>query len=517
MRSRQRLVSWLMGGALLTQGGLLSVACANGGDTESGPLGVGASSGAAGSGGAAGTGGGDGGGGGEIGGGQAIHVSPLGNDNADGKTPNTAVLSIGEGIQRALGCGSKPCEIHLMVGTYNEQVTLADGVKIVGGYGAGFVGQDAAKNPVIITSTEPKTVIADGLAAPTSLKDLTIEGADLSERSDGSSSYGIWVRASGDALSLANITVRGGKGAAGALGSPGTLTSCSALGGEGGVVDDCSSSAGSPGDADGDPVSGGEGGLDGDDNCPSACPSVGNDGVSGGSSGKDGGDGSAGLPGRISSDGLGAFNAQGEWFGALGAAGERGKHGTGGGGGGAGGTKRFVACFGCSTLRGGIGGKGGDAGCAGGGGAAGGTGGGSFAIALIDSNLNLVSGFIAGGRAGNGARGGDGADGAMGGMGIGGADGSSQKCGVIGYSSAGGAAGGDGGKGGSGGGGAGGTGGVSIGIALIGKSVVTQGEDVTIDRGTPGSGGPGGQGGNDAQPGIKGEVWGSKVFGLTAP
>lgn len=506
-----------MGGALLAHGALLSAACADGGDTETGPLSAGGSAGVAGAGGAAGTGnGGNGGSGGEVAGGQVIHVSPLGNDNADGKTPGTAVLTISEGIQRAVGCGSKPCEIHLMVGTYNEQVTLADGVKIVGGYGPGFVGQDAANNPVVITSSEPKTVIADGLTKPTSLESLTVEGADLSERTDGSSSYGIWVRASGDALTLVNTTVRGGKGALGVEGSVGAVTTCSALGGEGGVVADCSSSDGSPGDADGDPVSGGEGGPGGNDNCPSACPSVGSDGISGGGSGSDGGDGAAGLPGGISSDALGAFSAEGEWVGARGATGERGKHGTGGGGGGAGGTKRFRACFGCGTLLGGVGGKGGDGGCAGGGGTAGSVGGGSFAIVLIDSNLELASGFIAGGRAGDGGRGGDGADGALGATGVGGEDASSQKCGAITYHSGGGAVGGDGGAGGPGGGGAGGNGGVSIGIALIGKSVVTQGDGVIIDRGTPGNGGPGGQGGNDAQPGIKGEVWGSKTFDLAA-
>ncbi|MCB9606357.1 MAG: hypothetical protein H6716_07190 [Polyangiaceae bacterium] len=509
------LATWLVSLAVLAQGAALSAACADGGAIEQ-SVGSGGDGGTGGVGGTSGSSG-SGGQGGEIGGAQVIHVSPLGNDNADGKTPDSAVQTINEGIQRAVGCGTKPCDIHVMKGTYEEQVTLADGVHIKGGYGAGFKGQDTAANPVVITSTEAKTIIAEGLTKDTSLESLTVRGADLSELTDGSSSYAVWVHASGDALNIVDARVEGGKAAAGADGAQGEVVACSALGGTGGVVADCSSGPGEPGDADGDPTSGGEGGPDGSDNCPSACPLTGSDGVSGGTTGKDGGDGANGLPGGISMDALGAFTDLGIWQGTLGSAGERGKHGTGGGGGGAGGTKRFRACFGCGTLLGGPGGKGGDGGCGGDGGAPGGVGGGAFGIVLIDSNLKLEGSYVSGGLAGNGGKGGDGAIGATGAMGAGGEDGGSQKCGAINYSSAGGAAGGNGGKGGAGGGGAGGNGGVSIAIALIGKAVVTEGDGVIIDRGTSGNGGPGGQGGNDAQPGIKGETWGSKEFLLAMP
>ncbi|MCA9630880.1 MAG: hypothetical protein KC766_24610 [Myxococcales bacterium] len=501
--------------ALLAQGAALTAACADGGGVDSA-----LANGGSGSGGTAGTGGtgsaGTGGEGGEVGGAKVIHVSPLGNDNRDGRTPDTAVQTISEGIQRAVGCGAKPCDIHVMQGTYQEQVTLPDGIHIIGGYGAGFKSRDAA-NQVVITSGEARTIIAEGLTRPTSLESLTVKGADLSELDDGSSTYAIWVKDSADALSLIDARVEGGKAAAGAEGAVGSEITCSALGGSGGTVDDCGSTAGEPGDADGDPTSGGAGGPDGSDNCPNACPLTGSDGVSGGKTGDDGGDGANGLPGGISMDGLGVFSAGGDWQGSPGGAGERGKHGTGGGGGGAGGTKRFRACGGCGTLLGGPGGKGGDGGCGGGGGEAGGIGGGAFGIVLIESGLSLDHTYVSGGLAGKGGRGGDGLSGGMGAMGAGGDDGNSQKCGLINYSSAGGAAGGDGGDGGDGGGGAGGNGGVSIAIALIGKSVVSEGEDVIIDRGTPGEGGPGGQGGNDAQPGIKGEVWGSKEFPLAIP
>ncbi|MGE0324235.1 MAG: hypothetical protein AB7S68_18110 [Polyangiaceae bacterium] len=509
------LATWLVSFAVLAQGAALSAACADGGAIDQ-TVGGGGNAGTGGAGGASGSSG-SGGQGGEIGGAQVIHVSPLGNDNADGKTPDSAVQTINEGIQRAVGCGTKPCDIHVMKGTYEEQVTLADGIHIIGGYAAGFKARDTAANPVVITSTEAKTVVAEGLTKATSLESLTVRGADLSELADGSSSYAVWVHASGDALSIIDARVEGGKAAAGADGAAGGELSCSALGGAGGVVADCSSGPGEPGDADGDPTSGGGGGPDGSDNCPSACPLVGGDGVSGGTTGDDGGNGANGLPGGISMDALGVFTAMGTWQGAPGSAGERGKHGTGGGGGGAGGTKRFRACFGCGTLLGGPGGKGGDAGCGGGGGEAGGVGGGAFGVVLIDSNLSLDKTYVSGGVAGKGGRGGDGATGGTGVMGVGGDDGGSQQCGAITYFSAGGGNGGNGGNGGAGGGGAGGNGGVSIAIALIGKAVVSEGEGVIIDRGTSGVGGPGGQGGNDAQPGIKGEAWGSKEFTIAMP
>lgn len=511
------LATWLVSLAVLAQGAALSAACADGGAIDQ-TVGAGGSDagGTGGTGGSAGSSG-SGGQGGEIGGGQVIHVSPQGNDNADGKSPDTAVQTVNEGIQRAVGCGVKPCEIHLMKGTYEEQVTLSDGLHIVGGFGAGFQGHDPSANPVVITSTESKTILAEGLTRATTLESLTVRGADLSELSDGSSTYALWVKDSADALNLVDVRVEGGKAAAGVDGDAGGEVTCSALGGAGGVVGDCSSGPGEPGDADGDPTSGGGGGPDGSDNCPSACPLVGGDGVSGGTTGDDGGAGANGLPGGISMDGLGAFSLAGDWLGSQGSAGERGKHGTGGGGGGAGGTKRFRACFGCGTLLGGPGGKGGDAGCGGGGGGPGGVGGGAFGVVLIDSNLSLEGTYVSGGIAGKGGRGGDGASGGTGMLGAGGDDGGSQQCGAITYYSAGGGNGGNGGDGGAGGGGAGGNGGVSIAIALIGKSVVSEGEGVIIDRGTAGAGGPGGQGGNDAQPGIKGELWGSKQFTLAMP
>ncbi len=434
----------------------------------------------------------------------AIFVSKTGNDTFDGRSPESALLTINTGLTKSRSCEPGPCTVRISVGEYVEQVVLFDGAQLRGGYSADFSDHNPAAWPVVVSSEQTRTVIGDALTRATQLDSLTIRGADLSATADGRSSYAVWLRGATN-VRISNTIIEGGNAAPGADGNHGDVMACDARGGTGGGAYDCGSNGGGTGEAGIDTASAGGGGGGGSNNCPSACPLVGSDGISSGSDGTNGGDGASGVAGDVAANNVGEF-VDGLWQGAGGHPGTRGQHGTGGGGGGSGGSKKFAACFGCGTLVGGRGGDGASGGCAGQGGEAGQPGGSSFGLVLIDSNLEIANVTITAGDAGKGGDGGNGHLGAPGGN-----DGSvgrqprnSQQCGLINYHSGAGGYGGSGGKGGAGGGGAGGVGGVSIGVALIGEVTLDSTEASTIAQGAPGPGGMGGTGGDVAGNGREG-------------
>lgn len=436
-----------------------------------------------------------------------VYVSITGNDEADGESPAAAFASIQRGIDRALTCEPEPCTVHISGGEFVGALTLGSGVGLRGGYRPDFQKRQLDTEITTIRAQEVRTVIADGLTAPTTVDGVHVRGADFSELVDGQSNYALWVRDSGELLRIINGTVIGGTAANGAHGAGGEARECEARGGAGGQAYDCGGVVGQAGEADGDELHGGAGGGFGDSNCPNACPLVGADGISDGQPGADGVDGADGQSGASGRDPIGRFVA-GAWMGDEGEGGRRGYNGTGGGGGGSGGSKRFRACFGCDTLFGGRGGDGAPGGCGATGGQPGGAGGSSFGLVLIDSRVALHNVTIQGGVAGQGGRGGDGhpggtgaSDGSIGQQGRG-----SQQCGAITYYAGAGGTGGAGGDGGHGGGGAGGIGGISVGIALVGDAGTIDGDDITVEAGEPGRSGYGGFGGatngEDGLPGI---------------
>jgi hypothetical protein len=433
----------------------------------------------------------------------AIYVSAAGDDNASGESAEAAVKTIPTGVLRALGCTPTPCPVRIAEGTYDGVIELVAGVHLEGGWAEGFAERDPAAHEVVITSTEPRTIVGVDLLAETRLDGLTIRGASFDALSDGRSTYAVWLHGCRDTLAITNSRIVAGDAANGADGAAGEPSSCLAAGGQGGTSFDCGGSSGGSGDAAGDTLAGGAGGPGGSSNCPFACPLVGSDGISDGTQGSPGGGGEDGQAGLVADQREGEF-VEGEWKAAEGQPGQRGKNGTGGGGGGSGGAKRFAACFGCGTLLGGKGGDGGLGGCGGGGGLPGQPGGGSFGMVLWQSSIALDAVTVEGGVGGRGGLGGDGALGSPGETGHDPDGAGYQKCGLIDYYSGGGGRGGDGGLGGRGGGGAGGIGGVSVGIALIGDSTLADPSTVTIIVGEPGVGGAGGLGGAAAQPGYDG-------------
>jgi hypothetical protein len=433
-----------------------------------------------------------------------IYVATTGSDTAAGTSPTTPVQTIQAGLDLAAACPGAPCVVLVAAGTYPQSLQLRDGVSLYGQYAPDFSAR-AAANGVTVTSSDAETVVANGLTKATTVDGVTIQGASFST-TDGRSTYAVWVHASRSALFLSNDAIVGGVAAAGAPGAPGGALTCDSTGGAGGTSDDCDSNPGGSGSASGDPANAGDGGGGGSCNCPDACPLVNSDGVSSGTPGAPGGAGASGAGGDAAPDIFGAFSG-GLWTGAAGGAGARGMHGTGGGGGGSGGTKRFVACFGCSTLLGGNGTAGGAGGCAGAGGGPGGAGGGSFAL-VVDSNVTLSNVTVTGGTGGAGGAGGAGAPGQPGIVPDAEAPGAAaeQECGLIDYESGAGATGGAGGAGGSGGGGAGGVGGPSVAAVTTNGGQITQYGATTFTAGTPGAGGAGGGGASVGAVGLTGGV-----------
>jgi hypothetical protein len=327
-----------------------------------------------------------------------VYVSVLGSDGNSGRSPDQPLRHLRLAIEKAAACAPL-CEVVIAEGTYEESITLAAGVHVSGGFTNDFTSRDARIYPVAITSDQPRTVIADGLDVATALDGVTIRGADYRQDIDGASTYGLWVRASGDFLTLRRVNVEGGRAGRGRDGENGSLQACDAPGGSGAEAYDCGANGGALGSSGGDPTFGGEGGGGGSSYCVNACPAVNGDGISDGEDGKNGGKGRDGVEGAAANDADGGFEGD-LWVGAAGTSGERGLHGTGGGGAGSGGTKRIRACFGCGSLIGGRGGDGGRGGCGGNGGESGGAGGGSFAVVIIGSTVKAEQVAITGGVGG---------------------------------------------------------------------------------------------------------------------
>ncbi|PJB37888.1 MAG: hypothetical protein CO108_20130 [Deltaproteobacteria bacterium CG_4_9_14_3_um_filter_63_12] len=448
---------------------------------------------------------------------------------------------------------NKHTAILVAAGTYYENVRVASGVGLYGGYNADFSVRDVVLYPTWIRGQEPNpldvnhhvgTVSIAPITVRTVLAGFMIEGYDVHyDPASGLSapaSYAVAIEGAGDTLEVANnliVAGRGGdgiagnRGEAGANGQPGgrgndskecLSADCSGelrAGGAGGTNSVCSSAAGHAG-ADGRPPTDGgrqafqTGGIDGrggydnyyehnddpsqDKLCKYDCVEGSGTGETNGQDAASGPNGTAGAGGAGCTSGFGSVQS-GRWVSGSSTAGAAGTAGGGGGGGGAGGgVKNNNEFTGCTVNRpvgdiGGTGGGGGAGGCSARGGASGGGGGASIAVFIVPSGSMpaLHSNRI---RRGFGGAGGDGGGGGQGGLGAqGGAGGDivwPAWCGGEG------GRGGRGGDGGAGGGGGGGCGGPSFGVAGVGISSASYTSKNTFETpGTDQTGGPGGNGG----------------------
>lgn len=431
-----------------------------------------------------------------------IFVSAIDGNDVAGCGPNclNPCASIQYGILRAQNDSRQA--VYVADGIYAEQITLADGIHLRGGFDpCTWSRQLYTTNTIIIgtnTGLHKKAIIANNLTQNTIVEGFVIYGQN--NFSASGNSYAFYVLNSPDLAILNNwiIAGDGGKGANGTKGADGANGTngsngidasdtgshpCndSKAGGTGGSQtcqgDDVSGGNGGsaicPPDANtqtsahdglagqpgmgaggGSGGSGGSGGYDYELHNDGTCYTFGN--PANGGDGTDGGNGSDGGSGMGASDSDGSISA-GEWIGQSGYSGGNGGPGGGGGGGGAGGGAEGA---GANDQLGGSGGGGGSGGCGGNGGTGGDAGGGSFAIFIIDGNAPTIqNNDIIFGNGGNGGSGGSGGVAGFGGSGsTGGAGGGDLYCTGKGGD------GGSGGDGGHGGGGGGGAGGVSIGI-----------------------------------------------------
>jgi len=426
----------------------------------------------------------------------AVFVSPSGNDGNPG-TMSRPFLTLGAAVSAAQTDGE---DVYAAIGTYAEELRVAPGVSVYGGYGPAW--QRTLALPTRITGVtdldgDTEGAVAAGVSTPTTLQLLSL--APATPTVPGASSYGL--RGSGSpGLALDHMTVTaaaGTRGAAGAVGSPGAaggnagrnnvprLGGTSPIGHQGGdggfEATDLGISAqdGADGElASADPFGrmGGPGGSAGESGNTHTAGGRGYDGDSGvfGPDPNRFADGSGGGTGN-------SVPGSGLWLGHAGQDGETGSDGHGGGGGGGGGADPCSLCF----DDGGQGGGGGGGGQGGGGGSGGGPGGGSFAIFLVDSPGAVVRDSTL--TAHNGGPGGPGGGGGLGGQGGapapgGPADGSDASDG---------GAGGRGGSGGRGGDGGGGAGGPSAAVVGLTSSAVVQ---TLLSHGAGGAGGAGGVG-----------------------
>ena len=417
----------------------------------------------------------------------AIFVSPSGDDANPGSRA-APKRTLADAIANAAGGR----DVYAAAGTYAEELHVADGVGVFGGYDE--VWKRSFSNETRITGAFLSEGSSEGAAAvdvtsSTSLQLLTLLPSAPSV--PGASSYGLrGIDSPG--LVLERVTAVAAPGAAGLGGGDGTKGDKGGKGldgdhfGIGGAspVDHPGGDGGwgnfSSGEAPGHP------GVAGRTWGPDAYGKHGGAGGDGGAFADPGGDGE---PGEAGDDGVAGTNGHGgdaanignaAWTSAPGHDGTRGSGGHGGGGGGGGGTED------CTCITGDVGGDGGGGG---GGGEGGGPGeggqggGGSFGIFLIDSlGATVRNSTVTAANGGAGGNGGDGADG-----GLGGPYGVGAK-----YEEHGGwgAHGGKGGSGGPGGHGGGGAGGPSVAIFGLPQSATP---GTSVSHGNGGLGGvPGG-------------------------
>jgi hypothetical protein len=428
----------------------------------------------------------------------AIFVDTVSGNDANPGTMGSPKGTIQAGITAAAAASPKK-DVYVSKGTYNEHVTMIDGVSLYGGYDASNAWARKLANITTVAST---TTI--GIDAVNLTKGFTIQFVTITSQSavggQGANSIGIRLVNDTGGATVQGCTINVGDGGTGVSpptpspGAPGPggngqspgISSCYSGGGGGASV-----SGGGHGGNSGGPGQGPSGGTPGGaGSAGNGCCVPGNGG--GGGNGGPGGPGANGNDSNVTAAQIGGLLGDGTYTTADGVGGQDGTAGSGGGGGGSGGGAGSGCPFSCGDDTSGFGGGGGAGGCGGQGGGKGGGGGGSFGIVIVGTGSTIDQNTIAAGRGGA-------ATGGRGGAGGGSAGGGAQGGGG-GGSAGGGGPGGNGGIGGGGGAGSGGTGGPSICVAYSGTVPTYSSGHCT--RG--GGGSAGGSGGGTAPNGLQG-------------
>jgi hypothetical protein len=410
-----------------------------------------------------------------------VFVSPSGDNGNPGtkeKPVQTITAALAKGTTIYACAGSMP---------YSEALVLDKATTLFGALECGTWTYDAAKKTGLTADADAVPLKLTTTASGTEVHDFAITAVDA--KTAGMSS--IAVMDDHAELSLENVAIAAGTGAAGAVGmaQAKVMTPAGAHGSDGtddatcNIAGPIAGGAGGKNTCDGMTTGGGVGGTgladvtggDGSSGKPMMMPSNGGAGETTAAScnpGTKGTDGVPGMPGT-GARGIGDVSASG-YQGSIGALGLPGVPGKGGGGGG--GARQ---CDMNGMFAGPSGGGGGAGGCAGAPGNAGQSGGSSIGILALNAKLTLTTVAITTKDGGAGGVGGDGQPGGLGGD-PGHAPPSSAAC-----------DGGKGGAGGRGGSGGGGSGGHSVAIAIKGGALPSF-SSATITHGKGATGGSGG-------------------------
>lgn len=412
--------------------------------------------------------------------------------------------------------GGKPIFVCAAATAARVTGTLASSRDIFGGVDCGTWTYTGTQSPVEGEANTPALRI-EGADVTSRLEDLAVNAADATE----AGAHSVAVQLVGAKADLARVTLRAGKGLAGADGADGGAqvrpnpdmdgaegsvagtnpptqaaggtNTCGAFtllgggGGKGGLVDSMPGESGVIGDA-------GNGGLPGQGQDMQVNYNCAPGANGGGFPGDDAEDGAPGSGGSA----LGVLGAAG----VTGRDGEDGQGGTNGkSGGGGGGSKASP------TVNGAGGGGGGAGGCAGKVGRGGQAGGSSIALLSVNATVGFGAEVVLiAGTGGKGGAGGSGQFGQAGGQGLAGGGASSPvKKGCDG---------GDGSAGGDGGNGGGGSGGHAIGFAHIATAATGEAVfDISgAAAGDPGSGGTNEGASAAGFPGEAGTAIGDQAF-----
>jgi hypothetical protein len=169
-----------------------------------------------------------------------------------GKAPDGIFVSSSKGIDGADGASTRPVKLiaaglelakkrglplNVCAETYTEAVKLIEGVSMLGYYDCSTPEWRRVANHAIILSPTSPTVLAENLTAPTKFEGFDVVGPDIggtpAPNAVAASSYGVLIKASKQ-LTLADVTIRGGKGQDGADGVNPTANNADTQGKQGG-------------------------------------------------------------------------------------------------------------------------------------------------------------------------------------------------------------------------------------------------------------------------------------------
>ncbi|MGW8369505.1 MAG: hypothetical protein ACWGPN_12615, partial [Gammaproteobacteria bacterium] len=160
-----------------------------------------------------------------------------------GSVQASPCATISFGLQQALTTAGT--QVVVAQGTYTEDITLIDGISLIGGYSQTFDQRDSALFESIIEGTGDvalgqnysAAVMAENITVnSTSFEGFTVIGPNVSESS--ANSIGVLIRNSDDSLWIAQNTISGGAAGSGTAGTAGVSGNSGANGGSGAPATD---------------------------------------------------------------------------------------------------------------------------------------------------------------------------------------------------------------------------------------------------------------------------------------